>query len=173
MIDGSLRRPELSLASLALQSALQQDASFELLVASVEHRRLEIAEAELVGRAREHDITLLTGNADPRGQLPWPFGNTDYLVWWATGSWPLWLASIPSLAYLIFGRPTDARRLLAAGWTCSAWVQVALPGLTVRRVTLEDVYLSLTRSPGEGGPGAGSPGGDSVAEGSPAQEARR
>jgi 4-amino-4-deoxy-L-arabinose transferase-like glycosyltransferase len=74
-------------------------------------------------------VRWFTGNADPRGQLPWPFGKTDYLVWWGTGSWPLWLASIPALAYLIFGRATDARRLLAAGWTCAAWAQVSLPGL--------------------------------------------
>ena len=74
-------------------------------------------------------VRWLTGNADPRGQLPWPFGKTDYLVWWGSGSWPLWLASVPSLAYLIFGKPSDARRLLAVGWTVSAWVQVTLPGL--------------------------------------------
>ncbi len=74
-------------------------------------------------------VRWLTGNADPRGQLPWPFGTTNYLVWWGAGSWPLWLASIPSLAYLLFGKPTEARRRLAVGWTVSAWVQVALPGL--------------------------------------------
>ncbi|MGP0068333.1 MAG: ArnT family glycosyltransferase [Isosphaeraceae bacterium] len=71
----------------------------------------------------------LTGNADPRGQLPWPFGKTDYLVWWGSGSWPLWLASVPALAYLMLGKGTDARRRLAAGWTIAAWVQVVLPGL--------------------------------------------
>ena len=74
-------------------------------------------------------VRWLTGNADPRGRLPWPFGTTDYLVWWGSGSWPLWLASIPALAYLVFGKPTDARQLLAAGWTGAAWLQVALPGL--------------------------------------------
>ena len=48
-------------------------------------------------------IRWLTGNADPKGELPWPFGATDYLVWWGTGSWPVWLASVPALVYLVFG----------------------------------------------------------------------
>jgi hypothetical protein len=74
-------------------------------------------------------IRWLTGNADPQGRLPWPFGTTDYLVWWGTGSWPLWLASVPALAYLAFAPRSDARRRLAAGWTVSAWLQVVLPGL--------------------------------------------
>jgi hypothetical protein len=74
-------------------------------------------------------IRWLTGNADPRGQLPWPFGSTDYLVWWGAGSWPLWLASLLALAYLAFGPGSDARRRLAAGWTLAAWMQVVLPGL--------------------------------------------
>lgn len=96
----------------------------------------------------------VTGNADPRnGQLPWPFGRTDYLVWWGTGTWPVWLAAIPAIAWLaIGGNPgrsehkqaavsdaltesgTDpgmrtAQGRLVAAWTVSAWVQVALPGL--------------------------------------------
>jgi 4-amino-4-deoxy-L-arabinose transferase-like glycosyltransferase len=74
-------------------------------------------------------IRWLTGNADPQGRLPWPFGDTDYLVWWGSGSWPLWLASIPALAYLFFSKPAHAGRLLATGWTGAAWIQVALPGL--------------------------------------------
>jgi 4-amino-4-deoxy-L-arabinose transferase-like glycosyltransferase len=74
-------------------------------------------------------IRWLTGNADPKGGLPWPFGTTDYLVWWGTGSWPLWLVSVPAVAYLAFGAGSDARRRLAAGWTITAWLQVALPGL--------------------------------------------
>ncbi len=71
----------------------------------------------------------ITGNADPLGRLPWPFGATDYLVWWATASWPLWLASIPAIAYLLFATGTTASRRLAAGWAIAAWAQVALPGL--------------------------------------------
>ncbi len=71
----------------------------------------------------------LTGNADPLGRLPWPFGTTDYLVWWGSASWPLWLASIPALAYLFFGRGTTPERRLVAGWTVAAWAQVTLPGL--------------------------------------------
>jgi 4-amino-4-deoxy-L-arabinose transferase-like glycosyltransferase len=71
----------------------------------------------------------ITGNADPLGRLPWPFGTTDYLVWWGTASWPLWLASIPSLAYMLLSRGLTAGRRLTAGWAIAAWAQVALPGL--------------------------------------------
>ena len=74
-------------------------------------------------------IRWITGNADPRGRLPWPFGTTDYLVWWGTASWPLWLASIPSLAYLLLSPGTTAPRRLLAGWAIAAWAQVTLPGL--------------------------------------------
>jgi 4-amino-4-deoxy-L-arabinose transferase-like glycosyltransferase len=74
-------------------------------------------------------IRWLTGNADPRGELPPPFGRTNYLVWWGQGSWSLWLASIPSLAYLILKRGSSAPRRVTAAWTLSAWLQVALPGL--------------------------------------------
>ncbi len=74
-------------------------------------------------------IRSITGNADPGGRLPWPFGATDYLVWWATGSWPLWLASIPAVAYLLLGPGTTAPRRLVASWSIAAWAQVALPGL--------------------------------------------
>ncbi len=74
-------------------------------------------------------VRWVTGNADPAGRLPWPFGTTDYLVWWGTASWPLWLASIPCLVYLLLGRGTTAGRRLAAGWAIACWAQVALPGL--------------------------------------------
>src|SRR5205823_1440521 len=42
---------------------------------------------------------------------------------------PLWLAAVPSVGWLLFGRGTSGPRRLAAAWTLSAWVQVALPGL--------------------------------------------
>jgi 4-amino-4-deoxy-L-arabinose transferase-like glycosyltransferase len=74
-------------------------------------------------------IRWLTGNADPSGRLPWPFGTTDYLVWWGEGSWPLWLASIPATADLLLGPYSTAPRRLVACWTLAAWAQVALPGL--------------------------------------------
>jgi len=74
-------------------------------------------------------VRWLTGNADPRGRLPWPFGTTDYLVWWGTGSWPLWLAAIPATVYLLAGPRSTAPRRLAAAWTVSTCIQVALPGL--------------------------------------------
>ncbi len=72
-------------------------------------------------------VRWFVGNADPEGHLPPPFGKTKYLVWWGTGSWPLWLAAVPSTAWLLVGRGRS-RRLVGA-WTLSSWVQVALPGL--------------------------------------------
>jgi 4-amino-4-deoxy-L-arabinose transferase-like glycosyltransferase len=74
-------------------------------------------------------IRWLTGNADPRGHLPWPFGTTNYLVWWGAGSWPLWVASVPALAAMLLGPGTTAARRLVAGWTLATWAQVVLPGL--------------------------------------------
>ena len=74
-------------------------------------------------------IRWITGNADPKGQLPWPFGTTNYLVWWGSASWPLWLVSIPALIHLLLARNTTAVRRLVAAWTLAAWAQVTLPGL--------------------------------------------
>ena len=74
-------------------------------------------------------IRWITGNADPKGRLPWPFGTTNYLVWWGTASWPFWLVSIPALAYLLLAPRTTPQRRLVAGWTLAAWAQVTLPGL--------------------------------------------
>jgi 4-amino-4-deoxy-L-arabinose transferase-like glycosyltransferase len=74
-------------------------------------------------------VRWVTGNADPSGHLPWPFGKTDYLVWWGTGSWPLWLASIPALVALFLSRRSTGPRRLIAAWTLAAWAQVILPGL--------------------------------------------
>lgn len=74
-------------------------------------------------------IRWLTGNADPKGVLPWPFGNTDYLVWWARGSWPAWLALAPCLFHLAFAPTTSPTRRLAAGWIVASLAEVALPGM--------------------------------------------
>ena len=75
-------------------------------------------------------IRWLTGNADPQGRLPWPFGRTDYLVWWGAGAWPLWLASAASMFVLAVAPRGDGRRprLLIVAWTLAAWAQVVLPG---------------------------------------------
>jgi 4-amino-4-deoxy-L-arabinose transferase-like glycosyltransferase len=74
-------------------------------------------------------VRWLTGNADPSGKLPWPFGSTNYLVWWGTGSWPLWTAAVPSLIHLLVAPGTTAVRRLVAAWTIAAGLQVVLPGL--------------------------------------------
>ena len=101
----------------------------------------------------------ITGNADPQGRLPWPFGATNWLVWWGTASWPFWLASVPSIAYLLFAPGTTPTRRLAAAWSMAAGAQVALPGLYWQHYYLlptagaaiavavcsEDAIRSLTR----------------------------
>ena len=74
-------------------------------------------------------VRWLTGNADPTGRLPWPFGSTNYLVWWGTGSWPLWLAAVPATLYLLTAPDSSATRRLVAAWTLAASMQVVLPGL--------------------------------------------
>jgi len=74
-------------------------------------------------------VRWLTGNADPAGQLPWPFGSTDYLVWWGTGTWPLWLVAVPSLLHLAAGPRATACRRLVAAWTIATAIEVILPGL--------------------------------------------
>ena len=74
-------------------------------------------------------IRWITGNADPKGQLPWPFGATNYLVWWGSASWPLWLVSAPALAHLLLAPHATPERRLVAAWTLAAWAQVTLPGL--------------------------------------------
>ena len=74
-------------------------------------------------------VRWLTGNADPTGRLPWPFGTTHYLVWWGTGSWPLWAVSVPGTFYLLVAPSSAATRRLVAGWTLAVSLQVVLPGL--------------------------------------------
>ncbi len=73
-------------------------------------------------------VRWLTGNADPSGELPPPFGSTKYLVWWGRGSWPLWLVAVPSLIGLAVRRPSFGR-LVLVGWTISAMIQVVAPRL--------------------------------------------
>jgi 4-amino-4-deoxy-L-arabinose transferase-like glycosyltransferase len=74
-------------------------------------------------------VRWVVGNADPGGGLPPPFGKTRYLVWWGSGTWPLWIVAGPALAWLFWGPRTSLARRLVAGWTLSACVQVALPRL--------------------------------------------
>jgi hypothetical protein len=74
-------------------------------------------------------VRWVTGNADVRGMLPWPFGRSGSMVWWGTGTWPLWLPAIPCLTWMAIGPWTSPGRRLVACWTLSAWVQVALPRL--------------------------------------------
>jgi len=74
----------------------------------------------------------LTGNADPRnGALPWPFGRTDWLVWWGTGAWPLHALTLAVfLVSLKFApaRSTPVMRLVLWQFPV-AWGMIILPGL--------------------------------------------
>lgn len=74
----------------------------------------------------------LTGNADPRnGSLPWPFGKTDWLVWWGAGAWPLHaLTLMIFVASLKFApaRATPVTRLVLWQYPV-AWGMIVLPGL--------------------------------------------
>ncbi|MEI7921801.1 MAG: glycosyltransferase family 39 protein [Planctomycetota bacterium] len=74
----------------------------------------------------------LTGNADPRnGRLPWPFGRTDWLVWWGTGSWPIGIATVFNLLIsLKYHRNAigSIRTLVATMWL-ACWGMIVLPGL--------------------------------------------
>lgn len=72
-------------------------------------------------------IRWITGNADPDGKLPWPFGTSTYYVWWGAGLWPTWLASLPATFRLLLDR-SRPRRLLG-WWIIASWVQVVLPGM--------------------------------------------
>ncbi len=73
-------------------------------------------------------VRWVVGNTDPNGRLPWPFGTTLGRAWWAAGSWPLWLASLPAMLGLGLSRE-DGRKRLVAGWTVAAWAAVAMPQL--------------------------------------------
>ncbi len=81
----------------------------------------------------------LTGNADPEGDLPWPFGRTDYLVWWGAGCWPIWaILPLATIALVIGDRVGNVGsstysvgsgdRSLVAAWSLAAASEVILPG---------------------------------------------
>lgn len=72
---------------------------------------------------------IVTGNADPRGNLPPPFGRSSYLVWWGRGTWPFWLIALPCLVWLAVSSTTARARRLSVAWAVASCVQVALPGL--------------------------------------------
>lgn len=74
----------------------------------------------------------LTGNSDPRnGRLPWPFGRTDWLVWWGTGSWPIQIVSLIASIIFISKWKKNASRpgIFFAMYWLSCWLMVVLPGL--------------------------------------------
>jgi 4-amino-4-deoxy-L-arabinose transferase-like glycosyltransferase len=73
-------------------------------------------------------VRWFTGNSDPAGVLPPPFGKTNYLVWWAGGTWPFWLLAALAWIRLAFP-PYRARRLLLLGWIAACWAMVVAPGL--------------------------------------------
>jgi 4-amino-4-deoxy-L-arabinose transferase-like glycosyltransferase len=74
-------------------------------------------------------IRWFAGNADLKGILPPPFDKTKYLVWWGSGSWPIWLAAIPCIGWLLIARAIGRMGKLIGAFTLSSWFQVAIPGL--------------------------------------------
>jgi 4-amino-4-deoxy-L-arabinose transferase-like glycosyltransferase len=137
--QAKIRRCLIDLASLGMGLFLVLAAAAIILIAQGAGRWAAV-DIFQYGRALATDtlpepnaplavLRPITGNADPAGRLPWPFGTTDYLVWWGTGSWPLWLVSIPALAYLMLHPRQTLERRVVAAWTLAAWAQVALPGL--------------------------------------------
>jgi 4-amino-4-deoxy-L-arabinose transferase-like glycosyltransferase len=72
-------------------------------------------------------VRFVTGNADPSGNLPPPFGRTQYLQWWGHGTWPIWCVGLAGAGvWMVRG---DRPRRVVAGWILAAIVQVILPGL--------------------------------------------
>jgi Dolichyl-phosphate-mannose-protein mannosyltransferase len=118
-----------SILALAAGALFVQGAGHSALVDIFQYGRALTTDTLPEPNAPSFWVRWITGNADPSGRLPWPFGVTDYLVWWGTGSWPLWLASIPALAALTLSRRSTAPRRLIAAWSLAAWAQVILPGL--------------------------------------------
>jgi 4-amino-4-deoxy-L-arabinose transferase-like glycosyltransferase len=138
-LQGKIRRGLLNVASLGMGLFLILAAAATILIAQGAGRSAAV-DIFQYGRALATDtlpepnappavLRPITGNADPAGRLPWPFGTTDYLVWWGSGSWPLWLVSIPALAYLLLNPQQTIERRVVAAWTLAAWAQVTLPGL--------------------------------------------
>ncbi len=114
-------------AILAGQGALA-DARADVF----EYSRALAAETPADANAPAAAIRWLTGNSDPRnGALPWPFGQTDWLVWWGTGAWPMHaLAATVFFACLVYrpARATPASRVVLWQYPL-AWGMIALPGL--------------------------------------------
>lgn len=79
--------------------------------------------------APSHWIRWFTGNSDPRnGHLPWPFGKTEWLVWWGAGAWPLWAGALPSLVYLGSSKGAASRKIVAV-WTFCTFLEILPSGL--------------------------------------------
>ncbi len=83
-------------------------------------------------------VRWLAGNGDADGLLPPPFGKSTDLNWWASGTWPVWLASVVAIYVLLGSRQPTTRKLVAL-WTLASFVAVALP-----RLFLPHYYLLAT-----------------------------
>ena len=65
----------------------------------------------------------------PKGSFPGHLERRITSCGGEAASWPLWLVSIPALAYLLLAPHATPQRRLVAAWTLAAWAQVTLPGL--------------------------------------------
>jgi len=117
---------------LAIGILAGQGALLEAWADVVEYSRALAANTPPDANAPPSFYRWLTGNADPRnGRLPWPFGRTDWLVWWGTGGWPAYILAVAATVWSLKGKATSNRneiRLIAFAWL-AAWAMIVLPGL--------------------------------------------
>ncbi len=117
---------------LAVAILAAQGATNEARTDVFEYSRALASDTPADPKAPSFLYRWLTGNADPRnGALPWPFGRTDWLVWWGTGAWPLHALTLAVfLASLKFApaRATPVKRLVLWQFPV-AWGMIVLPGL--------------------------------------------
>ena len=127
----------MTISILAFQDNLR-DAQADV----IEYSRALAADTPPDAKAPPFFYRWLTGNADPRnGRLPWPFGRTDWLVWWGAGSWPIVvLCPLLAIAFLLKYRklglqdPSESRQgvnysiILVLFWL-SCWLMIIMPGL--------------------------------------------
>ncbi|MFM7318111.1 MAG: ArnT family glycosyltransferase [bacterium] len=98
----------------------------------LEYSRAMAAGTPVDAKAPFFLIRWMTGNSDPRnGRLPWPFGQTDWLVWWGAGSWPMLLISPFLIAILLRRRNAIAygSGLIIVFYWLACWLMIILPGL--------------------------------------------
>ena len=118
---GALLAGSIAIGVIAAQGALP--AMYENVVQGA---AALVADTPAAQKSPPAWMRWLTGNSDPNtGALPWPFGKTNYLVWWGCGSWPLWIAGVLGVVAALWRG--DIERRWIAFWTVGLCFQVILP----------------------------------------------